>query len=115
MALGKVDAADSKLKLGVFISRTLWSWPGCLEEVIPSVTFTLESSNRQLNDDTQIAPMSPGLGKTTLNYYGSPFEAASAGLGGMLRELGYTFGAIPEDANSSMRNLQSTSSFPLNN
>jgi len=53
--------------------------------------------------------MSPGLAKSgTTTYYGSPFEAASAGLGGMLRELGYTFGCLPEDAMSPIRNLQST-------
>jgi hypothetical protein len=37
MTPGKSYVADSKLRLGVFISRTLWSWPSCLEEVITSV------------------------------------------------------------------------------
>ena len=38
MAPGKVDH-ENKLRLGVFISRTLWSWPSCLEEVVPAVSF----------------------------------------------------------------------------
>lgn len=33
----KTDVVDPQLRLGVFISRTLWSWPGCLEEIIPCV------------------------------------------------------------------------------
>jgi hypothetical protein len=37
MAPGKVDR-ESKLQLGVFISRTLWSWPSCIEEVAPAVS-----------------------------------------------------------------------------
>jgi hypothetical protein len=112
MIPGKVDP-EPKLRLGVFISRTLWSWPSCLEEVIPSVYPSLEISNRKLQDDTQMAPVSPGLGQQRRStYYGSPFEAASAGLGGMLRELGYTFGCIPEDSGSAIRNLQSTLQTP---
>jgi hypothetical protein len=31
------ETVKSKLNVGVFISRTLWSWPSCLEEVISSV------------------------------------------------------------------------------
>lgn len=54
--------------------------------------------------------MSPGMGRG-FAYYGSPFEAASAGLGGMLRELGHTFGCIPEDPGSTIRNLQSSYSY----
>jgi hypothetical protein len=65
-------------------------------------------TKRKLQDDTQMAPVSPGLGQhRTATYYGSPFEAASAGLGGMLRELGYAFGCILEDPGSTIRNLQS--------
>ena len=37
MGPGKVDVVDPQLRLGVFISRTLWSWPSCLEEIIPCV------------------------------------------------------------------------------
>lgn len=33
----KGEKLNSKLRLGIFISRTLWSWPACLEEVIPAV------------------------------------------------------------------------------
>jgi hypothetical protein len=56
-----------------------------------------------------MAPVSPGLGQHRMStYYGSPFEAASAGLGGMLRELGYTFGCVLEDSGTTIRNLQST-------
>jgi hypothetical protein len=51
--------------------------------------------------------MSPGTGQKGYTFYGSPFEAASAGLGGMLRELGYIFGCVPEEAGSTVRNLQS--------
>ena len=51
--------------------------------------------------------MSPGLSQSGSTYYGSAFEAATAGLGGMLRELGYTFGIIPEDPAQPIRNLQS--------
>ena len=53
--------------------------------------------------------MSPGTGRQGYAFYGSPFEAASAGLGGMLRELGYAFGCVPEDAGSIIRDLQSMS------
>lgn len=66
-------------------------------------------SNIQLQDDTQIVPTSPGTGQQGYSYYGSPFEAASAGLGGMLREMGYAFGCVPEEAGSTIRNLQSIS------
>ena len=68
-----------------------------------------QRSNIQLQDDTQIAPTSPGIGQQGYSYYGSPFEAASAGLGGMLRELGYAFGCVLEEAGSTIRNLQSMS------
>jgi hypothetical protein len=37
ISMQKVDLARSHLQLGVFISRTLWSWPSCIEEVIPNV------------------------------------------------------------------------------
>jgi hypothetical protein len=75
---------------------------------------SFELSDKQLQDDTQMTPVSPGLGQgSSYTYYGSPFEAASAGLGGMLRELGYTFGCVPEDAGSTVRNLQSTSFWVL--
>jgi Putative peptidase family len=37
MSTGRVDHIDSKLRLAIFISRTLWSWPTCLEEVVPFV------------------------------------------------------------------------------
>jgi hypothetical protein len=37
MASKNFETVKSKLNLGIFISRTLWSWPSCLEEVIPSV------------------------------------------------------------------------------
>lgn len=61
-----------------------------------------------MQDDTQIAPTSPGLGLSELStYYGSPFEACSAGLGGMMRELGYTLGCIPEQVGGESRNLHS--------
>jgi hypothetical protein len=48
----------------------------------------------------------------SLSYYGSTFEAASAGLGGMMRELGYTFGCPLEEPGSATRNLQSSSTPP---
>jgi hypothetical protein len=51
--------------------------------------------------------MSPGIGQKGLINYGSPFEAASAGLGGMLHELGYIMGCISEDSGSNIRNFQS--------
>jgi hypothetical protein len=41
MAPGKMDVVDPALQLGVFISKTLWSWPTCIEEVIPSVCSPL--------------------------------------------------------------------------
>jgi hypothetical protein len=53
--------------------------------------------------------MSPGLRQSGYTYYGSPFEAASAGLGAMLLELGYAFGCIPEDPGSTVRNFKSIS------
>jgi Putative peptidase family len=37
MGPGKMDVADPSVQLGVFISKTLWSWPSCIEEVVPSV------------------------------------------------------------------------------
>jgi hypothetical protein len=46
MAPGKVDVADPKLRLGAFISRTLWSWPGCLEEVVPSVYYIVYATDK---------------------------------------------------------------------
>jgi len=49
------------------------------------------------------------MGQRGYSYYGSPFEAATAGLGGMLRELGYAFGCVLEEAGSTIRNLQSMS------
>jgi len=55
--------------------------------------------------------MSPGLAQSGMTYYGSPFEAASAGLGGMLRELGYTLDCTLEDTMSPIRNLQSRLGF----
>jgi Putative peptidase family len=67
------------------------------------------SNLTKMQDDTQIAPTSPGLGQSGLStYYGSPFEACSAGLGGMMRELGYTIGCIPEEVGGESRNLHST-------
>jgi len=42
MGPDKTDLQDPQLRLGVFISRTLWSWPGCLEEIIPFVNLSLK-------------------------------------------------------------------------
>ena len=53
--------------------------------------------------------MSPGTGHLGYPFYGSPFEAASAGLGGMLRELGHAFDCVLDDAGSGIRDLQSMS------
>ena len=61
-----------------------------------------------------MAPVSPGLGRSGSTYYGSPCEAASAGLGGMLKELGYAFDIIPVDAGTPIRNLQSISPYRQN-
>src|SRR5579859_399851 len=36
---------EPKLQIGVFISRTLWAWPSCLEEVVPAVRFSVISSD----------------------------------------------------------------------
>src|SRR5579859_7607896 len=44
MAPGKIDR-ENKLQLGVFISRTLWSWPSCLEEVVPAVSSQAIQAN----------------------------------------------------------------------
>ena len=41
MGSDKIDVSDPQLRLGVFISRTLWSWPGCLEEIVPFVNLSL--------------------------------------------------------------------------
>lgn len=103
----KYTVEDSKLRIGVFISRTLWSWPGCLEEVIPTVYLSLSQSDNQLQDDTQMDPVSPGLRPSGSTSYGSPFEAASAGLGGMLLELGYALGCVFQEPGSTVRNFQS--------
>jgi hypothetical protein len=56
-----------------------------------------------------MVPTSPGLARRSSLYYGSPFEAASAGLGGMLRELGHAFGCIPEPLATPVRDFQGTS------
>ena len=37
MRPGKQEVSDSQLRIGIFISRTLWSWPSCMEEIIHSV------------------------------------------------------------------------------
>jgi hypothetical protein len=42
MGSDKIDVSDPQLRLGVFISRTLWSWPGCLEEIVPFVKLSLK-------------------------------------------------------------------------
>ena len=55
--------------------------------------------------------MSPGLGQSGSTYYGSSFEAATAGLGGMLRELGFTFDIVPEEPGLPIRNLSSNLSY----
>src|SRR5262245_50282446 len=47
MAAGKPDRGDSKLRIAIFISRTLWSWPTCVEEVVHSVH--IDDYNSSLN------------------------------------------------------------------
>lgn len=37
MGLGRADTENPGLRLRVFISRTLWSWPSHIEEVVPFV------------------------------------------------------------------------------
>ena len=71
--------------------------------------FSVEFSDMKLHDDIQISPVSPDLERRRQTYYGSSYEAASSGMGGMLRELGYTFGCVPEDSGGTIRNLQSNS------
>ena len=41
MGPDRTDLPNPQLRLGVFISRTLWSWPGCLEEIVPCVHLSL--------------------------------------------------------------------------
>ena len=54
IAPGKLELSDSRLRLGLFISRTLWSWPSCMDEVIHAVlsshaTHLTSSSKTILN------------------------------------------------------------------
>ena len=73
-----LGGGDDDLKLAIFGSQALQSYPSCIEEVVPAfMDCTRTDTNHVAND---------------CNESGSSWEAANIGIGAHLHEVGHLFG-----------------------
>ena len=82
-----LGGGDDDLKLAIFGSQALQSYPSCIEEVVPAfMDCTLTDTKFVAND---------------CNESGSSWEAANIGIGAHLHEVGHLFGS-PHQENGVM-------------
>ena len=73
-----LGGGDSNLRLAIFGSHALHSYPACIEEVVPAFTDTTPTDTQHVANDCHES--------------GSNWEAANIGIGAQLHEIGHLFG-----------------------
>ncbi|KAK2776118.1 hypothetical protein FQN53_002879 [Emmonsiellopsis sp. PD_33] len=77
-------STNDDIKLALFGSYALQSYPSCLEDVVPAFTDCTRTDTNFIANDN--------------NECGSYWEAANSGIGGHLREIGHMFGCTQQDS-----------------
>ncbi|KAK2754042.1 hypothetical protein FQN54_007211 [Arachnomyces sp. PD_36] len=76
-------SAEDDIKLSIFGSQNLQSYPSCIEEVIGAFTDCTRTDTSHVTNDN--------------NESGSSWEAASMGIGAHLHEIGHLFGCPQQE------------------
>lgn len=84
-----LGGGDEEVKLAIFGSHALQSYPACMEEVVPAFTdCTRTDTNHVAND---------------LNESGSNWEAANIGIGAHMHETGHLLGSPHQESGVMLR------------
>ncbi|GAB7353892.1 hypothetical protein MBLNU459_g4246t1 [Dothideomycetes sp. NU459] len=84
-----LGGGDDQLKLAIFGSHALQSYPAHIEEVVPAFTDCTPTDTRYVADDC--------------NESGSNWEAANIGIGAHLHETGHLFGCPHQESGVMLR------------
>lgn len=78
-----LGSAEDDIKLSIFGSHNLQSYPSCIEEVISAFTDCTRTDTTHVSNDN--------------NESGSSWEAATMGIGAHLHEIGHLFGCPQQE------------------
>lgn len=84
-----LGGGDDDLRLAIFGSHALQSYPSSVEEVVPAFSDCTRTDTNYIADDS--------------NESGSNWEAANLGIGGHLHEVGHLFGLPHEESGVMLR------------
>lgn len=80
---GALGSSEDDIKLSIFGSHNLQSYPSCMEEVVSAFTDCTRTDTAHVSNDN--------------NESGSSWEAASRGIGAHLHETGHLFGCPQQE------------------
>lgn len=84
-----LGGGDDDLKLAIFGSHALQSYPSCIEEVVPAFMDCTRTDTKHVANDC--------------NDSGSSWEAANIGIGAHLHEVGHLFGCPHQESGVMLR------------
>lgn len=84
-----LGGGDEEVKLAVFGSHALQSYPACIEEVVPAFTDCTRTDTHHVAND--------------LNESGSNWEAANIGIGAHMHETGHLLGSPHQESGVMLR------------